>query len=238
MTQSKPEHFLRREVKYRLNSEMFEILKREFAAHVVQDKFHFVCVHNIYYDNDSHEIIRRSIEKPLFKQKLRLRAYEKNGELDGHAFVEMKNKYEGSVFKRRVKIPIGAARLLADGTPLCGVIASGQIADELLFYAGAKDCRPKIYVSYNRYAYCAKAEKDLRITFDFGIFSRVERLWLCRDSADEQLLTDDDYILEIKSERPFPLWLTGILAKHRLYPQSFSKYGRIYEESLRTAANI
>ena len=228
--------FLRTEIKYRLSAEVFRVLNREFEAHLEKDNFHFEKIHNIYYDNDSDEVIRRSLEKPVFKEKLRLRTYEFEGKLFNYVFSEMKNKFDGIGYKRRIKLPLSAARRLLSGADPAEILGDGQIARETLHFIKKTSSYPKLYLSYDRRAYRGKKEckdqQDLRITFDSNIVSRADKLDFCVLPKDKPLLNGGEYILEVKTAYGYPKWLTEILTEHKVYSTAFSKYGRIWVKGI------
>ena len=229
------DHFTRQEVKYKLSGEMFKILTREFTPYLKKDKFFFEKIHNVYYDTEFDENIRFSLEKPVYKEKLRLRAYELDGALYSYAFIELKKKFDGIVYKRREKMLLSAAREVIAGSNPAKIFPDTQISREILFFLQKTKCYPKVYLAYNRYSYRAECDENLRITFDEAILSRTERLDFCADSQDKLLVDprgDEVRLMEVKSANGFPLWMTKILSHYKVYPVSFSKYGKIYENSL------
>lgn len=229
------DNITRKEIKYRLNSALLEVLTREFAPYLRKDKFFFEKIHNIYFDNDSDELIRISLERPVFKEKLRFRGYELDGSLYPYIFAEIKKKYRGIVYKRRCRLPLSEMREMVRGEKsFAEILGDGQVAREMLFFIKQTKCYPKLYLSYDRYSYRAKDDEDLRITFDLNILSRTENLDMSVDpESDKSLLDENEFIMEIKAGYAFPLWLTKILSKYKIYPVTFTKYGKIYENSLR-----
>ena len=66
-----------------------------------------------------YRLIRASLEKPAYKEKLRLRSYGVT-EPGGEVFLELKKKYKGIVYKRRITLPEDAAgEFIAGRAPLC-----------------------------------------------------------------------------------------------------------------------
>ena len=226
--------FLRREVKYKISAEQFDVLRKEFAPHLTPDKYYFEKIHNIYYDNIYDEIIRKSMERPVFKEKLRLRTYENDGKIFDEVFVEMKNKFDGTVFKRRIKIPLADGRRLLQGESPAQILGEGQIAQEIMHFIRKTQCAPKIYIRYDRYSY--SGENEFRVTFDTNVVSRLVHLDFGSHADDVPQLLQGEYLIEAKSYFAFPLWFTNALTKYKIYPESFSKYGRIYERNLAAEA--
>ncbi len=96
------ETFQRIEKKYLLDQKQYQELKEKLMDHVVPDKYFETSIRSLYYDTDKFELIRRSIEKPEYKEKLRVRSYGKADQND-EVFVELKKKLDGMVYKRRTK---------------------------------------------------------------------------------------------------------------------------------------
>ena len=92
--------FQRTEKKYVLRQEQFCNLQIGINKRMKQDEYghHTIC--NIYFDTDCFDLIRTSLEKPLYKEKLRIRSYGIPTE-NGKVFLELKKKYDGVVYKRR-----------------------------------------------------------------------------------------------------------------------------------------
>ena len=219
--------FQRSEKKYLLNAEQYRALHEVLDAHMQADVYGHYTVCNIYFDTDYNDLIRRSIEKPEYKEKLRLRAYGTVGAQD-KVFLEIKKKFKGEVFKRRIKVPLCEIEAyLKDGTPPPS--DHGQIFREIDYFLRFYRCYPKLFLSYDREALRGvDGEKGLRITFDTNIRSRTDRLNLTVPPDGERLLEDGVWLMEIKAPGAMPLWLTEALTRLDIYPTSFSKYGRIY----------
>ncbi|MBQ4100908.1 MAG: polyphosphate polymerase domain-containing protein, partial [Oscillospiraceae bacterium] len=172
-------------------------------------------------------LIRRSIEHPVYKEKLRVRSYGKV-EDDTTVFVELKKKYDGVVYKRRIDMPYKSVReYLCEGKLN---IPKTQITNEidyvLSFYG---NINPSMYISYERAAYYSKTDSDFRITFDKNILWRDYDLTLKSEVYGKPLLSDDEMVLEVKTSLAMPLWLTQFLSKNKIYKASFSKYGNAYK---------
>jgi len=214
----------RQEVKYLISRASHDALLRDLANHLVPNKFFAQTIHNVYFDNDTNDLILRSIEKKEFKDKLRLRAYHMDGEL-GNPLIELKKKYKGTSYKRRIKLTIEQARDLINGGALNH---TGQIADEMRFLIARTGCTPKMYIGYDRASYDVVGHDDLRITFDSNVRCRTTNLDFAPNPADKNIIDADHYILEIKAADTFPLWLTDALTRNGIFPQSFSKYARAF----------
>lgn len=224
--------FQRSEKKYLLTDEQYRALRAVLKDHMEEDKYGCYTVCNLYFDTEHNDLIRRSIEKPRYKEKMRLRSYGAVGD-DDKVFLEIKKKYKGVVFKRRIVLPYREARAYVyDGVP---PTEQGQIFKEINYFIRFYGCVPKLYLSYDREALSGKGEeKGLRITFDRNIRSRRDRLDLSVPPDGEPLLAEGLWLMEIKAPLSMPLWLTAALTDLKIYPNSFSKYGKIYEHEYYT----
>ena len=218
--------FERYEIKYLVDKELKEVLLEEMKDKIVKDAFFKSAIRNIYYDTKDYRLARLSLEKPDYKEKLRLRSYHRANAQD-EVFLEMKKKYNGVVYKRRIVIPLGQAEGYFNH--LCD-LPDDQISKEIKYLCEYyRTMRPAVYLSYDREAYYWKEDPSLRITFDENAMWRSDRMSLKEEPGGRQILDDGKVILEIKSRGNYPLWLTGILTKHHLYQTSLSKYGAAYQ---------
>jgi hypothetical protein len=182
-------------------------------------------VQNLYYDTEQWDKIRESVDKPPYKEKLRLRRY---GELnyDGDLFLELKKKFKGIVYKRRIAYP---AAILSTGSVDGAVMADdAQIAREIAFYMKANAVSAKIYISYARKAYAGIDDGELRLTIDSDIRFRLDNLHFYRPGDGYAVLPRNKLLMEIKSLGGMPLWLARALSETEIYPTAFSKYGVCY----------
>ena len=218
--------FKRYEIKYLLNREQYAEILTAMAPHMEPDAYGATTIRNLYFDTDNYRLIRRSIEKPVYKEKLRLRSYQRAGARD-LVFVELKKKFDDVVYKRRLSMTAEAAeRWLMDGE---ACPEDGQIAREidyvLTYY---QNLSPKVYLSYDRQAFVG--ERDFRITFDENIRARWDDLSLDSDPGGSPLLDEGYVLMELKTGGGIPLWLTRELTRLKIYKASFSKYGKAYEK--------
>lgn len=220
--------FKRYEKKYLLNREQYERLQERLQPYIQLDQYGLHTICNIYYDTDQFDLIRTSIEKPPYKEKLRLRSYGIPQE-GGKVFLEIKKKWKGVVYKRRISMTLEEAKAyLEEGKSLP---ADGQIEREIDYFVKFYNPKPKMYIAYDREAYFGKEDNALRITFDRNIRSREEDLQLEMGDAGKLLLDKEFRLMEIKVSGAFPMWLARILSELEIYPTSFSKYGNIYKQN-------
>lgn len=219
--------FKRVEQKYLLTEAQFKLLETTLNNHFEKDKYYKTTIYNIYFDNDNNDIIINSIEKPTYKEKVRLRSY---GEVKSNdtVFLELKQKYKGVVYKRRANL------LLKEYNKYMkkGILpkSNTQIMKEIDYYINYYNLHPSIFVGYDRLSYYSKEDNNLRITFDTNLRSRKVNLKL-KDTKDNELFFEEKiYIMEVKSLYGLPLWFTKVLSQNKIYPKSFSKVGSIYKK--------
>lgn len=218
--------FRRYELKYLLTPQQKERVLAEMAPYMAMDQYGRTTIRNLYFDTNNYRLICHSIEKPVFKEKLRIRSYQKATE-DDDVFIELKRKYESLVYKRRVSMPLkDSLRWICDGE----MNQKGtQITDEIAYFMKHyESLRPTVFLSYEREAYFEKNGGDLRITFDENILARQEQLSLVSDPWGTPLLPDNRILMEIKCSGGIPLWMTAFLSSEHIYKTSFSKYGTAY----------
>lgn len=223
--------FERNEKKYIVTTEQKELLLNIAGSRLYPDGFGRSTVCNIYFDTPDFRLIRNSIEKPIYKEKFRIRCYGVPN-AQSNAFVELKKKYKGVVYKRRFATSYKNAIMYAiNGIRPVG--ADQQILNEmdyvLTFYP---KIRPAVSLFYDREAFFSKEDETLRITFDANVRFRNTDLDLSKGDRGYRILPEGQHIMEIKCGASMPLWLTAILTENRIYPASFSKYGEAYKTML------
>ena len=220
--------FSRYEKKYVLTGEQYVRLMQMIGPRLQDDAYGKSTVCNIYFDTPDYRLIRASIEKPVFKEKLRMRVYN-IPTADSTAFVEIKRKYKGIVYKRRVSMRYDeAVRWLCRGQqpPF-----DAQIPQEIEY---CRTCygtlQPKVSLFYDRIAFIGKDDENLRVTFDSNIRYRATRLDLSLGDGGCTRIDDGNIVMEIKCEQAFPLWLSEALSELSIFPATFSKYGIAYQQ--------
>lgn len=220
--------FKRLEKKYMLTSQQYFQLIDSLREHIIPDKYGQSTVNNIYFDTPKYRLIRASIEKPtVYKEKLRIRSYGIPTP-ESNVFIELKKKYKGIVYKRRVDMTYSQAisYLIRHNPPPEETQVTREIDYFTEFY---KELRPAVSLFYDRMAYYAKDEPELRLTFDTNIRFRNTELDLICGDYGKVILDNSHYILEIKCITSMPLWLTQALDRLEIYPTSYSKYGTAYK---------
>lgn len=222
-------NFQRGESKYLLTAEQFERLWPELGRHLVPDEYFKSTVCSLYYDSEDFELIRHSIDGPVYKEKLRIRSYGVP-ESGSKVFVEHKKKFRGTVYKRRVETDEKSAEdWLAGKSP---APHDSQICREIDWFLSRHSLAPKVFIASEREAYVARDEKQLRFTFDRSIRWRDYELRLSAGSHGEELLKNGQILMEIKIPSATPLWLAEMLSRQELFPTGFSKYGNCYKSGI------
>jgi SPX domain-containing protein involved in vacuolar polyphosphate accumulation len=231
------EVFSRYEKKYLLTEETYLWLLEHISENMKLDKFNqdgkLYNIANIYYDTENDALIRASIEKPIYKEKLRLRSYGVP-EMNDKVFLEIKKKYKGLVNKRRTTLRLFEAyNLVEQGTdPGSQPYINRQVLEEIKYFLKIYDLKPKVYLTYDRQAFFSKDNQDFRVTFDTNIRSRRIDVGLEKGNQGELLIDNMFWLMEIKSSEAIPLWFTKLLSEKALFPTSFSKYGTEYKKTI------
>lgn len=230
--------FNRYEHKHLLNQETFELFVQTVSRRMELDPYNegggLYTISNLYYDTADDFLIRRSLSKPVYKEKLRLRSYAAAAP-DSKVYLEIKKKYRGAVNKRRVSLPLSEAyELIKTGA----ADSPSQIAREIEYFLSLYDLGPKVYIAYDRLAYHDIEDKSLRISFDANIRTRRDNLRLEAGDYGLPLLPDNTWLMEIKSGPAKPLWLCRLLSELEIKRVSFSKYGTEYKRHLSEAEII
>ena len=217
--------FERFEEKYLLSTPQYQAIMAGLRGRMQPDIFGRSTVSSIYYDTPDYRLIRTSLDKPDYKEKLRVRVYG-TPTAESKAFVELKKKVDGIVYKRRVEMSIAQANLLLSGKR---TEQDTQITRELQYFVRFYQPQPSVFLSYRRVAYTG-ADSGLRITFDDDIRFRTSALRLTAGIWGQELLAPGMTLMEIKAPGAMPLWLCELLNQNRVYPSSFSKYGTCYRD--------
>ena len=221
--------FKRYEKKYLLSAEKYALLWERMRDHLVPDEYFRSTVCSIYYDSDDFSLIRHSLERPVYKEKLRLRSYNVPGP-DGPVFVELKKKFRGVVYKRRVEMRAAEAEAWLAGRAQPD--RDGQIRREIDFFLRTHPVSPRVFIACDREAWDDREDPELRFTFDRNLRWRDTELSLTAGSGGQPLLDEGEVLMEIKIPGAAPLWLAHLLSELEIFPTSFSKYGRCYQGRL------
>lgn len=227
------EVFRRREIKYLLSRDQYEALMPYLVTVARVDEYGLSKINNIYFDTPDHQLVRTSMEKPLYKEKLRLRTYGAT-ENDSNAFIEIKKKYAGIVYKRRISGRYQDAYDYLTGGYVSGPFDPSQIAREVdAFLKQYKTLQPTMRICYERIAMAGIRDEQFRVTFDRNITWNAGCLDLRKESGGRGLLDYGQCLMEIKVSNAMPMELASILSEWKIFPVSFSKYGSGYADLMR-----
>lgn len=246
--------FERYEKKYFLTPQQQANLLAHMSSYMEADTFGQYSICNIYYDTEDWRLIRASIEKPAYKEKLRVRSYGTPSRED-KVFIELKKKCQGIVYKRRITSDISQAQAFLAESPGEGRRyqghcrgkeetgprgreraqeqgVSGQIRQEIAWFQSFYHTRPRVFLAYDRLAFAGIQDPNLRITFDTNLRWRDQDLDLCLGDYGQSLLEEERILMEVKMPGACPLWLSRLLSEEGIFPISFSKYGYCYQQHL------
>lgn len=226
--------FKRKEIKFLLTDEQYKTLIPVLEQYMRPDEY---CIdgkeygiYNIYYDTDDNYLIRQSLAKPYYKEKLRLRSYYSPAKPSDKVFLEIKKKVGGIVVKRRVTMTLEqATKYIETGEkPISNKYIQNQVFAELDAFLNKYKVTPKQYISYKRQAYFGKDDNNFRVTFDRNITTRRNDLRLSSNSYGWQIINTTQHLMEVKISQGIPLWLANAMAELGIFRTSFSKYGTGY----------
>lgn len=222
--------FKRYEMKYLLTAEQKEKVMEAMKPYMDLDPYGRTTIRNLYFDTDTYRLIRHSIEKPAYKEKLRIRSYSQAGP-NSTVFVELKKKYKKIVYKRR--IPLSEKEAMEWVLGRCHCDQGSQISEEVdYFFKYYENLHPAVFLSYEREAYYSKSGSDFRVTFDEHILCRQEDLSLESAVYGTSILPEGQVLMEIKCSEGIPLWMVRVLSEEHIYKTSFSKYGTAYQRMI------
>ena len=222
----------RYELKYLLDGAQTDFLVKSLEGHMKLDQYGRTSIASLYYDTPNYQLIRASVEKPPFKEKIRLRSYGL-ATRESPVYLELKRKAYGIVYKRRVQSTIPLVnKFFAGSGDIC---APGQINREITYFRDYyKTLVPACLIIYDREAFFEPGG-DLRLTIDHCPRYRTDHLDLTSSMDGLPLRPPGHTILEIKVQEAMPLWLTHILDEGQIYKNSFSKYGDAFRQQLLNA---
>lgn len=207
--------FQRIEKKYRLTPQQRAALIPVLKEHMELDRYGKSTITSLYLDTPDNDLICRSLEKPLYKEKIRIRRYGAIDTMTGNndVFLEIKKKYKDVVYKRRVNMTWNAACAFLKGMdyveacqryPLTDSkraqdslsVRSQQIAREIIAFGTIhRNLTPSMSIAYDRTAL------RLRTTANDGFGAGAE---VATDLAGqgELRITFDDNIRYIDLRNP------------------------------------
>jgi hypothetical protein len=225
--------FQRIEKKFMLTAQQYDALKPIIISHMLPDQYTDYTICNLYFDTENFTLIRTSLEKPVYKEKLRLRSYDVPTD-NTPVYLELKKKYKGIVYKRRIELSMREAQVYLSEGRYPKQCSSRQILKEIDYTLHFYSCevQPVVFIAYDREAWAGKENPELRLTFDKNIRSRSNRLDLRAGDMGEPLLDADQILMEVKIPGAMPMWMAEALAELNVTMSSFSKYGEWYQQNM------
>lgn len=221
--------FQRYESKYLMTLSQQQTVLAAMRPYMEPDVYSHSSIRNLYLDTPDFRLIRRSLERPVYKEKLRIRSYGRAENTD-MVFVELKKKYRSVVYKRRISLPQDQALACFSKTRPW---PDSQIGTELAYAADFyQTLRPTVFLSYERDAFHGTEDEDLRVTFDTEIRYRQDGLSLDSDTWGIPILPPGLVLMELKVSGGLPLWMAHVLSCQGIFKTSFSKYGAAYQNIL------
>lgn len=226
--------FKRIEKKYRITSEQKKMLLDEIGGYLIPDAHGKSTICSLYLDTPDFLLIRNSIDAKAYKEKIRLRSYG-TPQPDSKVFLELKKKYKGIVYKRRIAMTLKAAEnYIHNGEKPVESQIMSEMDYAMKFY---HEPNPAMMIVYEREAYYVKELPNVRVTFDSSIRYRRTSLQLSKGKDGKKIIPDNELVMEIKTDGAMPLWLSHALDKCNIRPASFSKYGTAYRDALACSAD-
>lgn len=236
--------FKRYENKYLLNEEQYQAVMKCLLLYMKADEYSKndsgYTIYNVYYDTPNDEIIRNSLAKPYYKEKLRLRSYRLPNSESDKVFLELKKKIGGVVSKRRATMQLCEAEMFIEAgiKPEGNSYINSQVIEEIAEFLSRHEITPRVFISYNRQAFFGIDNSEFRVTFDSNIQSRRNNPSLKNFGESKQLhnqphvrlIEENQHLMEVKISGAIPIWLVDILSKQKIYSTSFSKYGTEYKK--------
>ena len=231
--------FVRKEKKYLITAEQRDTLLKILPQYMVFDRYcqngNMYTVNNVYFDTATFNIIRNSVSKPAYKSKIRMRSYVTEAQDSELVFLEMKKKITGIVNKRRIvgKL-IEVETFVKTGIKPENISSQqNQVFNEIAYALEVEKSKPAVYLTYKRIALFAKNDSNVRVTIDEDILARTTDVSLRSKRYGDEVLPEGYYLMEIKVNGSFPLWLAHVLTDLNIHPTSFSKYGKFYEKEVK-----
>lgn len=222
--------FRRSEIKYVLSQKEYHLLMDKISPYLEKDEYFKETNCSIYFDNDSNWLAIHSLEKPMYKEKIRIRSYNVPT-LTDTIFVEIKKKYDGVGSKRRIPMKLCDFYLFLKNHQTFNNLDENQkqILSEIEYVFKFYNLKPTLYLAYDRLSYCDKNNPNFRVTFDHNVRSRKNNLRLEAGDNGKKYFKNNEVVMEVKALGSYPIWFVKSLSSLKIYPASFSKYGCIMQ---------
>jgi len=239
--------FKRIETKYLLSERQVSDLLSIIEPYLEQDRYFKGTNMSIYFDTDEKWLGIHSLEKPLYKEKIRVRSYGVPKDLNETIFVEIKKKYNGIGYKRRIPMKLSdfyqfcserEVEYLKDDGDLRKIASEDikqysdnpQIEEEIRHCFRFYHLKPALFLAYDRTSFVDRADPSFRLTFDRNIRSRETNLRLETGDSGKIYFKQGTVVMEVKSSDCYPKWFVNAMSRLKIYPASFSKYGKVLQK--------
>ena len=227
--------FRRQEKKYLISEAEKQAFLEMCGENLTKNKFFSATVMSLYFDTANDDLIIESIERPRYKKKVRARCYNVPSPTD-MVFFEIKSKMREGKEKRTYKRRIEMTAQDFDALEFGKFDNIEQKEKEIFYLVNKLKLMPKTMICCERQSYEGADDANLRVTFDENLRHRHEKLRFF-DGIDGKRYFDENneknIIMEIKDDKGLPRWLIDALNSEKIYPQQFSKYGKIYQKERR-----
>lgn len=228
--------FYRRELKFIIRTDQMQPFIADVAPYLHHDphagKARFYRNNSLYYDTENYQAYWQKLEGLKHRRKLRIRIYgDQFVKPDDECFVEIKERIDVAVRKRRIIIPYKDARILCSQGQINPRLMSEKdkpVIDEIVHLVLLFQLQPACILRYDRMAFNGHPHYDpsLRITLDTNCRARIHDIDYCSSTPEEMkfFLSPQLCILEIKVDDRVPYWLVKKLHKHQFMLRKISKY--------------
>lgn len=221
--------FNRYEIKYAIPVRSLAVLKPDLERFLAKDSYGgsrgFYSIASLYFDTPDLDCYRNKIDGLLFRRKLRIRIYPDRP--DGPAFVEIKQRVNRTVQKRRLAMTLEDAYRMCSGSMRFKLSDADdqEVADEVHYLVTSLQLRPKNVIAYSRQAYVGHAlDPGMRLTFDTLIRTRAAGFDLEVPHKMQLAYSPQLAVMEVKANERVPHWMTSLLARHQCTLTRVSKY--------------
>lgn len=213
----------RHEVKYLINTNEAEILKRRLLSIMEPDKNgkEGYFIRSLYFDTPDNKYYHEKMDGVLYRRKYRIRMYNKS---DSVISLEKKCKDDNLTYKKQARITKETLKELLENK-LSIDDCDNELLKEFVIAKKLYGLLPSVMVDYDRFALTYPIS-DVRITFDSNIRSGVYNYDLFKYDTSYGILDNNVIVLEVKYNEILPASIEAILRTSRIARSSFSKFAR------------
>lgn len=224
--------FNRFELKYIIPVTVRDALRRDLELNMQPDAHGDADgsyrVTSLYYDTADLACFRAKVEGIKYRRKLRVRIYSEHAdEASDTAMVEIKQRINRTVQKRRVAVTLERAYALCTGSNVAPWADrdDASVASEIEFLVRNLRLEPTCVISYLRQAFVgSRYESGLRITFDQRLSCRGPEALLGSGLPSHAFMDPSWLVMEVKVNDAVPLWVARMLARNQCSLRRISKY--------------